>query len=114
MATALREGLIGIAQARSIDSNRNDALDAIYEYLSSSQFNQRIRMAVQAFIDMKADLESEKRAMERIWNKRAKQLDSLALNTAGMYGELEALMGTALPAVEKLELTPPVELRPAS
>jgi hypothetical protein len=114
MATALREGLIGIAQARSIDSNRNDALDAIYEYLSSNQFNQRIRMAVQAFIDMKADLESEKRAMERIWNKRAKQLDSLALNTAGMYGELEALMGTALPAVEKLELTPPVELRPAS
>lgn len=114
IASALREGLIGVAQARSIDSNRNDALDAIYEYLSSNEFNRRICMAVQTFIDMKAELDSEKRAIERIWSKREKQLDSLALNTAGMYGELEALMGTALPAVEMLQLTPPAELRPAS
>jgi hypothetical protein len=114
MASALREGLIGIAQARSVESNRNDALDAIYEYLSSNEFNRRVRTTVQTYIEMKAELDSERRAVERLWSKREKHLNSLVLNVAGMYGELEALMGTALPAVEMLELTPPVELRPAS
>ena len=104
LATALREGLLAVAQARSIDTNRNEALDAIYEYLCSNAFNQRIRTAVQTFIDMKSDLESERRTMETRWSKRAKQLDQLALNTAGMYGELDGLMGTALPSVELLEL----------
>jgi hypothetical protein len=68
---------------------------------------------VEAFIEMKSDLDSERRSLERMWNKRGRQLDALALNTAGMYGELEALVGTALPAIETLELPPPVPLRSA-
>jgi hypothetical protein len=61
-------------------------------------------------MEMKQDLDLERRAMEKRWGKRNTQLDQLAVNTAGMYGELEALMGTALPRVELLELPPPLEL----
>jgi hypothetical protein len=114
VAEALRAGLIGIAHARSIDANRDDSLHEIYDYLTSIEFNRRVKRMVEAFIEMKSDLDSERRSMERAWNKRAKQLDALALNTAGMYGELEALIGTALPAIETLELPPPVPLRTAS
>ena len=114
MASALRQGLIGIAHARSIDANRKDALHEIYDYLTSNDFNRRVRGMVESFIDMKNDLESERRSMERMWTKRAKQLDALGLNTAGMYGELEAMIGSALPAIETLELPPPVPLRSAS
>jgi hypothetical protein len=113
IAQALREGLIGIAHARSIDANRDDSMHAIYEYLTSNDFNRRVRAMVDSFVEMKSDLDSERRSMERMWNKRGKQLDALALNTAGMYGELEALIGTALPPVETLELPPPVPLRSA-
>ena len=114
IAEALRAGLIGIAHARSIDANRDDSLHEIYDYLTSIDFNRRVKRMVEAFIEMKSDLDSERRSLERAWNKRAKQLDALALNTAGMYGELEALVGTALPAIETLELSPPVPLRTAS
>ena len=114
VASALRQGLIGIAQARSIDANRKDALDEIYDYLTSNDFNRRVRAMVESFVEMKSDLESERRSMERMWTKRAKQLDALGLNTAGMYGELEAMIGSALPAIETLELPPPVPLRSAS
>ena len=114
IAEALRAGLIGIAHARSIDANRDDSLHEIYDYLTSIEFNRRVKRMVEAFIEMKSDLDSERRSLERAWNKRAKQLDALALNTAGMYGELEALIGTALPAIETLELSPPVPLRTAS
>jgi hypothetical protein len=113
IAQALRAGLIGIAHARSIDANRDDSLHEIYDYLTSNEFSRRVRTMVEAFIEMKNDLDSERRSLERMWNKRARQLDALALNTAGMYGELEALIGTALPAIETLELPPPVPLRSA-
>jgi len=115
IAAALRQGLISVSQARSIEANRNDSLTEIYDYLTSSEFNRRIRAAVETFIEMKCELDSERRSMERIWTKRGKQIDALAGNTAGMYGELEGLIGEALPAVELLELppAPPVPLRSA-
>src|SRR3954452_16059686 len=114
MAPALRQALIGIAQTRSIDANRSDSLHEIYDYLTSNDFHRRVRTMVEAFVDMKSDLDSERRSMERMWSKRAKQLDALALNTAGMWGELESLVGTALPPIEALELPAAVPLREAS
>jgi hypothetical protein len=113
LASALRHGLIGIAYAKSVDANRSNALHEIYDYLTSNDFNRRVRAMVESFVEMKNDLESERRSMERMWTKRAKQLDALGLNTAGMYGELEAMIGSALPAIETLELPPPVPLRSA-
>lgn len=107
LAGALRETLALVAQARSVDANRSEALDAIYEYLSSNAFARRIRTAVETFVDMRSELDLERRAMEKRWSKRSTQLDQLALNTAGMYGDLEALMGSALPTVDLLELPAP-------
>ena len=46
IAQALRDGLIGIAHARSIDANRDDSMHAIYEYLTSNDFNRRVRAMV--------------------------------------------------------------------
>lgn len=106
IATALRAGLIDLAQARSIDSNKNEALDSLYEYLCGRDFRQRIVTVVEAFVAMRNDLDAEKRSITRTWTKREKQLDRLALNTAGMYGDLQGIMGAALPPVELLELPP--------
>ena len=114
IATVLRQALVGIAQARSIDMNRSHAMDAIYSYLSSAEFVRHVRGIVEAHVEMRNDLDGEKRAMERMWGKRGKQIDCVENHMSGMWGELEALMGSALPAVEMLELRPPVELRSAS
>ena len=114
MASALREALVGVAQARSIDANRNASLGRLYDYLTSNEFNLRMRAVVEAFMQLKEDLDAEKRAMERIWTKRGKQIDVAALNVAGMYGDFEAIVGGALPAIETLELPAPVPIRSAS
>ena len=62
--------------------------------------------AVETFIEMDDDLHRERRSTERMWGKRAKQLERLEVNSSGMYGELQGIMGAALSPVELLELPP--------
>jgi hypothetical protein len=42
---------------------------------------------------MQAGLQEEKRTAQRQWAKREKQIEQVISNTAGMYGELQALTG---------------------
>jgi hypothetical protein len=52
---------------------------------------------------MRSDLDQERRAAERAWAKREKQIDAVTFNIAGMYGDLQGLV-PALPAIRMLEL----------
>jgi len=104
LATALRLALVEIHQARTIDANRTQAMDALYEYLCGRDFQHRVASTVQAAVTMKNDLDTEKRSTERLWAKREKQIDFLTRNSAGMYGELQAIVGAALQPVPILEL----------
>lgn len=53
---------------------------------------------------MKADLEQEKQAMERIWSKREKQIEMVTKGVIGMYGDVEGIAGAYLPKIEILQL----------
>lgn len=108
IAASLRDALIRVAQARSIDLNRTQAGTLVFDYVTSISFAQHMRAIIDNVVQLQDDLNSERRSMERIWNKRAKQIEALGLNTAGIYGDLEGIVGPALPTIEKLELSAPV------
>lgn len=109
LGAALRETLLQVAGARESLAGMNAKKDILYNYLSSPQFRQRIDAIVEAFTTMKADLNGERRAMERQWAKRVKQIERVLSNTAGMYGDLQGIIGNALPSVKTLELTADTE-----
>jgi len=46
---------------------------------------------VEGFSGMKSSLDSEKRAMQRIWKEREKQIDKVIENTIDMYGSIETV-----------------------
>jgi hypothetical protein len=52
---------------------------------------------------MKKDLEQERRLTTKRWAKRSKQLDLIIVNTSGMYGELQGLIGKQLKPIPVLE-----------
>lgn len=61
---------------------------------------------------MKEDLEAERRAMERQWAKRDKQITRVIQSTSGMYGDLQGIIGASLAGIPVLELpsgAPPTE-----
>jgi len=56
---------------------------------------------------MRSALESEKKAAARQFAVRDKQLERMTLSLAGMYGDLQGLVGPSLPTVEGLALPEP-------
>jgi hypothetical protein len=103
LASVLRANLLQLAQARSAAISKDEKLELLYRYLSGVEFRQRVEAIVEAFERMREDLEQERRAAERQWAKRAKQIESVTFNISGMYGDLQGLV-PALPSIARLEL----------
>lgn len=53
---------------------------------------------------MKIDLDAERRAIQRTWKKREKQIGKVFLNTSHMYNFIRSIAGKAIQNVEILEL----------
>jgi len=104
LAMALRAGLIQVASVRTSLAGKREKMDMLYEYLSGPEFRQQIGGIVEAFVSMKKDLDAEKRAMERLWAKREKQIEKVIRNTGRMYGSLQGVIGRGLPELKVLEL----------
>jgi len=49
-------------------------------------------------------LNQERRAMEKHWNQREKQIQRVVKNTVGLYGDMQGVIGGLLPTIPTLEL----------
>lgn len=104
LASALRNALIEIAAAKRSVEGRNDKMELLYTYLSGQEFRHRVEGIVEAFVTLREDLEAEKRATQRMWAKREKQLERATAQTAGMYGDLSGIIGASLPSLKVLDV----------
>jgi len=106
VASLVRAQLLQLTQTRSAVVSKDQKLELLYRYLSGIEFRQRVEAIVEAFERMRDDLDQERRAAERQWAKRVKQIESVTFNIAGMYGDLQGLVPT-LPSIARLELPEP-------
>jgi len=104
LCTVLRESIIKINNAISTQENKGDKMDMLYDFLTSNTFRMQIEAIVEGFTQMKSDLESEKRSMQRIWKQRDKQIEKVITNTIDMYGSIKGIAGNAIQSVKALEL----------
>lgn len=104
LSMILRENLIQIAQIQKSKENKTDKMSLLYSYLTSNEFKMQIQAIIEGFTTMQNDLESEKRAMQRIWKQREKQITKVIENTTNMYASIKAIAGNAIAKIDMLEL----------
>ena len=102
VASLVRAQLLQLSQARTAAATKDGKLELLYRYLSGVEFRQRVEAVVEAFANMRRELDQERRAAEKQWAKRAKQIEAVTFNISGMYGDLEGLV--SLPSIQMLEL----------
>jgi hypothetical protein len=79
-------------------------MELLYTYLTGGDFRQRMQAVVECAVRMQQDLDQERRAMERLWKRRAADIDRVVQNFACIYGDLQSIAGKALPDVPALTL----------
>ena len=103
LAHVLRDGILRVAIAKATTANKDEKLEALYSYLTDTSFRHRFEAQVEAIIELRNDLESEQRTMTRLWKKKDMQIQRMTKNIASLYGELQGILGSALPSLPGLE-----------
>ena len=104
LTSVLREQLISSHQLRGSLVAKDEKMEVLYTYLTSPEFRDKIQNIVESFQSLKSGLDQERRAMERIWATREKQLDRIIGNTSRLYGDMHGLLGAGLQTIEAFEL----------
>ncbi|MFN7600877.1 MAG: DUF2130 domain-containing protein, partial [Bacteroidota bacterium] len=71
----LRDSLIRVNEAYSSQTNKCEKTQMLYDYLMSNEFKLQIGSIIEGFTSLQDSYIKEKRAMERIWKEREKQLE---------------------------------------
>lgn len=103
LTQALRASLVELAQAKQAQVGRRDKAEVILDYLNGVEFRGRVQAMVESFVSMREGVDAERRAFEKIWSRREKELGRAMTAAAGMWGDLQGL-GTSLQAIPQLTL----------
>lgn len=110
VAVALRQALIELARVRRAGEGEQTKAQQVYSYLTGPQFRHRVETIAEKFTDMRADLDAERKFMERQWAKREKQLELVLKASEGINGDLQAIAGRTVDAIDALQ--PQMKLLP--
>lgn len=104
LALLLRNHMIEITRTKAIVINKDKKMDLLFHYFTGQEFRQRVERIIENVSDMKKDLDKEKISYERLLAKREKQLQSMIWNMAGMYGDVQGMIGSSMKTIPALEI----------
>lgn len=100
LSEALRTVLIEAQRQRAITAGKGEQVEALFDYICSNQFAQRVRSMVETYEEMHQDLDKEKRAFQRIWKKREGQITRISNQMVNLCGELQGISAVSMPHLD--------------
>ena len=102
LATALRTGLIRAQSAIKSQEGKGDKMTLLYDYMSSQEFANEIRLVYDSFVAEKEIIAKERRTMESHWKARDKAADARLMGLTGLMGTIKSI-ATELPVIKEIE-----------
>jgi len=93
LAYVLRDGIIRIFNASKSQQNKGDKMQLLYDYITSSEFNEQWKAIREGFLSMKGSIQRERDMMEKLWKAREKQIEKVLLNASHIKGSVEGIAG---------------------
>jgi hypothetical protein len=104
VAIIQRNALIDVARQKSISSDREGKADLLLSYVTSVAFVQQIQKQIDAYMAMKAQIEQERKAYEKILSGQEVQLNKLVQSTANIYGTMQGILSESMPQIKGFDL----------
>jgi hypothetical protein len=103
LASALRFDLIHVRQVKQLNVGKNEKMEIMWEYVTGTEFINRIGAIVESYTNLQLDIEREKRWFTLKWARQEKEIRKVIDSTHGVYGELQAVSGRGLQTIKQLE-----------
>jgi hypothetical protein len=100
LAEALRANLLDVHKQRVASAGKDEKMEAVYDYVTSPQFAQKLKGVLEALQRMREELESEKNQTLQRWARREKQLEAGKMALLGVGGDIQGLAQQDLPQLE--------------
>lgn len=104
VALLLRKNLIDVMRQKVNAVNRGEKSEQLFSYVTSHEFQQQIEALVEVYKEMQEQVMRERIAYEKSWKQREAQIKKLFVSTAGVYGNMQGIIGSSLPQVKGFEL----------
>jgi hypothetical protein len=104
LAKVLCIALLDVHKQRRLSTNRGEKMAAVYDYVTSAQFGQKVRAIAETLKRLRDELESERAQTMQRWSRREKQIQQAVVELTGLGGELQGIAQQDLP---QLEIEPP-------
>lgn len=101
---ALRQQLLKVQQVKSASSGKQSNAEAVYDYLASNEFRQRIETLVEYFDARRAEIGKERNYFLKKWEQEETNIYKAMSGAIGVYADLQGITGSALPKINNLEL----------
>lgn len=107
LTKVLREALIKTQSVRTVQENKGDKMELLYNYLTSNDFVQKIQRVVENYDMMIVQLNKEKKAAIRTFAEREKQIWAVQENLNALFGDIKGIAGNAIDASAMMDLPEP-------
>jgi len=104
LATVQRSLLQQLTLLRQSLSGQETKMAMVYQYLTTAQFRNRMGAMLERATEMQVDLDRERKQTEKGWAKRQVQIQGLARAAAGLFGDLQGILGKSLADLPELGL----------
>lgn len=103
LSALLRKNLIDVTREKVVAVHKQSKAESLYDYVTSSAFNQNVERIVGIYLEMKAQIAKEEAGAMRSYKQRNVQIDMLLSGMTGIYGEMQGIAGTSLQPIALLE-----------
>lgn len=104
LAAAIRQICIISAGIRATEVNRTEKIHALYNYLMSTEFKQRVEALIENVSLLRENIDKERRSMLAFWRKQEKTIDQMGYLLTDIVGSIDGISGNALGPVKGLGL----------
>lgn len=107
LTKVLRETLLRAQSVMTVQENKGDKMELLYNYLTGNDFIQKVKRIVENYDAMIDQLNKEKKATFRTWGEREKQIWMVQENINAMFGDIKGIAGNSISSSDLLELPEP-------
>jgi len=102
LSLILRESLISVSKAFTQQSNKDEKMQDLYNYLISDECKLRLSAITDGYSNLQESYNRERNSMERIWKEREKQLGRILRNANQFIGSIHGIAGKSIPDIKQI------------